>query len=236
MSLLLRVDVDKPYGRHTLFRKIVSKLNEDYITYLPKFIGYLSHLKIFLSFCNDRGVRCHLYHRICTVPDSETMQIIKREGHLIGLHLEDSRNIDCFKKELSLFTSLTGISNVKSFTKHGSGFYKLGKNHYPPYEPDKYKVWAKEIGIEFIFGNGIPSKVEDIIQVDGFYNNMFWMEPDYRSSTFNSIDKLIEIASDNDVVVLIHPSNFVADINTRNDFIKLIELANLNNIKWKLIS
>ena len=83
--------------------------------------------------------------------------------------------------------------NVKSFTKHGSGFYKLGKNHYPPYEPDKYKVWAKEIGIEFIFGNGIPSKVEDIIQVDGFYNNMFWMEPDYRSSTFNSIDKLIEI-------------------------------------------
>jgi hypothetical protein len=234
MSLILRVDVDKPYGRHNIIRKIASKLKEDFLTKLTIKWGYLSHLNQFLRFCNQKNVSGHFYFRLCTAPDRKILSLMKQGNHVIGLHLENSRNIGTVKQELEEFQKFFNEYSVNTFSKHGSGTYKLGKNHYPPYEPWKYKKWAEELGIRFHSGNGIAEKEEDLHSVDGYFENLFWLEPDYRNPNFCRIDDLIEVAKNHDVVILIHPSNFVADQNTRTDFEKLVQSSKNRGVEWKL--
>jgi hypothetical protein len=233
MAIILRVDVDKPYGNHTLVRKIASKIVEDFLPDLNLKFEYLSHLKEFIRHCNDKGIVGTFFHRICTLPDEDTMHLISIGGHEIGLHLENSRNKNTFYSELNQIKSKLNL-NIKSFSKHGSGVYKLGKYHYPIYEPELYKKWAIEFGIKYPSGNGIPLTPEDLYSHDGYYENIFWIEPSYRNSGFNNLIDLIQIAKKRDIVVLIHPCNFLSDKNTRKEFDKLIELAKLNNIDWVL--
>jgi hypothetical protein len=233
MAIILRVDVDKPYGNHTVLRKIASKMVEDFMPNFNLKIGYLSHLKEFIRYCNVKGVVGTFFHRICTLPDQDTLDLLQIGGHEIGLHLENSRNRDTFYNELNQIKSYTYL-NVKSFSKHGSGVYKLGKYHYPKYEPELYKKWAIELGIRYPSGNGIPLKPEDLFSRDGYYENIFWIEPSYRSSRFNNLGDIIKIAKKNDIVVLIHPCNFLSDVATRKEFQNLVELAAVNNINWAL--
>lgn len=68
MPLVLRVDVDKPYGRATIKEKVLSKVREDlWLPAIPS-IGYLSHLKIFLAFLSKEKIKAHIYFRKCTLP------------------------------------------------------------------------------------------------------------------------------------------------------------------------
>ncbi len=53
MPLVLRVDVDKPFGRATLLEKVRSKLCEDYWYPSIVSIGYLNHLKELLHFLSE---------------------------------------------------------------------------------------------------------------------------------------------------------------------------------------
>jgi hypothetical protein len=233
MAIILRVDVDKPYGNHTIIRKIASKMVEDFIPNFNLKLGYLSHLKEFIRYCNAKGVVGTFFHRICTLPDEDTLGLLSTGGHEIGLHLENSRNKDTFYSELDLMKTKLNL-NINTFSKHGSGVYKLGKYHYPKYEPEIYKKWANEYKIKYSSGNGIPSKPEDLYPHDGYYENIFWIEPSYRNPSFNNLVELIQIAKNRDIVVLIHPCNFLSDKNTRKEFDSLIQLANLNNIDWVL--
>ncbi len=233
MALILRVDVDKPYGHHTLIRKITSKIIEDYFPSYPLMIGYLSHLKQFIRYCNLKKVKGTFFHRLCTSPDDETLHLLKRGGHKIGLHLENSINIEAFLKEFnSLQNKVAGIK-IQGFSKHGSGIYKLGKYHDPKYEPEIYRSWEKKSGQKFYSGNEIPTCPEDLLAKDGFFSKIFWMEPRYRSPSFCKVEDLIATAISNDVVVLIHPCNYISDVITRNEFHKLVNLASEKKIEWK---
>lgn len=233
MAIILRVDVDKPYGNHTIIRKIASKVVEDFIPNFNIKHGYLSHLKEFIRYCNSKGVVGTFFHRICTLPDKETLGLLSDSGHVIGLHLENSRNKDTFIMELDLMKSKLNL-NINTFSKHGSGVYKLGKYHYPKYEPEIYKNWAYEYKINYPSGNGIPLKPEDLFSVDDYYEYVFWIESKYRNSNFNDLTELIQIAKFKDIVVLIHPCNFLSDENTRKEFDNLIRLAKFNNVDWVL--
>ncbi|HXC04930.1 MAG TPA: hypothetical protein VNZ86_09275, partial [Bacteroidia bacterium] len=174
MALILRVDVDKPYGHSNLIRKVASKVSEDYFK-IPLFSGisYLSHFIRFLEYCNANGVPGFMYHRMCTIPDQHVNELLKAGGHQLGFHAENTRTSATFAAELKRFRQQTSLP-VNSFTKHGSGTLKLGKHHYPPYEPGKYKVWAQQEGIGYYFGNGICTSAADLFAVNGFFENMFW--------------------------------------------------------------
>ncbi|MDL5048283.1 hypothetical protein QQ054_19945 [Oscillatoria amoena NRMC-F 0135] len=234
MSLILRVDVDKPYGRHTLLRKIFSKIKEDYFTEFPVKIGYLSHLKQFIEFCNKNKVQGHFYHRICTAPDIETLALQAEGKHIVGLHLENSRSKETLKAEVDKLQQKVNGITINSFSKHGSGTYKLGKHHYPAYEPQNYKRWADELELKYPSGNGTAEKAEDLYALDGYYENLFWIEPYYRSSKFNRLEDVVAAAKNSDVVVLIHPCNYLADKQTKDDFERLVEIAKKEGIEWRL--
>jgi hypothetical protein len=234
MALILRVDVDKPYGHSNLFYKLISKISEDFWFPTLSFI-YLFHLENFLQYCNANEVKGIFYHRMCTLPSKKIKKLILEGKHKIGFHAENTRNLDTFSGELNLFKAKLNDLECISFSKHGSGVYKLGRFHYPPYEEEKYLDWSKYLHIKFPFGNGIAEKNEDFDSVNDFFDKMFWIEPEYRSKKLNKIEDIIEIAKHKDVPVLIHPCNFYSHKMVRDEFVKLVELAKQNKIEWVLV-
>jgi hypothetical protein len=229
MPLILRVDVDKPYGRSNMINKIKSKLAEDY--WLPRAGNYLYHLKEFIEYCNSQSIQGYFYFRTCTAPNDIIKKLLSEGNHKIGFHAEDTRNFESFKSELTAFRMQCKLT-VDTFTKHGSGMLKLGKNHHPPYEPENYLKWSEPLKIKFPFGNGICKKAEDLMPQNGFYPNMFWIEREYRDKDFFELPQVIEYAKNNIIPVLIHPCNFAASEIVKNDFKSLAELSKKNNVKW----
>lgn len=235
MPLVLRVDVDKPYGNSNFFNAVRSKLSENY--WYPDLVlfnrNYLSQLARFIQHCNNEKISGHFYFRMCTIPNQHITQLMQEGGHKAGIHLENTRDFSTFKAEYDNVAKRCALE-LSSITKHGSGKLKLGKHHYPPYEPDKYRKWADEIGVDFRFGNELCTSSEDFIGNKNFYPKIFWIEPDYRNESFSSLEELIESAKNNLVPVLIHPSNYDSTKNVKEDFIKLIGLARKNDIDWVL--
>jgi hypothetical protein len=86
MSLILRVDVEKPYGNHTLIRKITSKIVENYYPTAPLIYGYLDHLKLLIKFLNQSKITATFFHRLCNLPTPDFVQNYKENGHQLGLH------------------------------------------------------------------------------------------------------------------------------------------------------
>lgn len=233
MALILRVDVDKPYGHSNIITRLMSKVAEDY--WFPKFHSiYLYHLENFLQYCNAENIAGFIYHRICTAPNDKITELLKSGNHKFGMHAENTRDNFTFKSELEQLKNISPSLKIDSFSKHGSGEIKLGKYHYPKYEPEKYFEWAKENQIEFYFGNGIAKNNEGLKPKDNFYPNMFWIERDYRDENFSSIEKIVEIAATQDVPVLIHPCNYETHKEVRDDFKLLVKIAKENNINWKV--
>ncbi len=231
MPFILRVDVDKPYGRNNFINKIKSKLAEDY--WFPYANNYLHHLKDFLQFCNIQGISGNIYFRNCTTPDEETKKLLVKGKHRAGFHAENTRSFDTFNHELNSIKIRSGLK-IDSFTKHGSGMLKLGKNHYPLYEPDKYLAWAEKTDLRFPFGNGICKKKEDLLPKNGFFPNMFWIERDYRDKNFFDLDMIVHHAINLTIPVLIHPCNYSASEIVKNDFKELTEIAKKKNVPWIL--
>lgn len=235
MALLLRVDVEKPYGNHSFIRKITSKIIENYYPLAPRMFGYLDHLKIFLEVLNASNVKATFYHRICNRPHQDLVKYYVDHGHELGLHLENSISYETVKNEIDCFEQLIMVE-IKTISKHGSGYQKLGKFHYPLYEPEKYKVWAKQLQVEFPCGNGIAKNIQELWEINGYFENVFWMENEYRDENFNSVDSLIEAAKERDVVILIHPESYLNSKRVREDFAHIVEKAKILGIEWNLLS
>lgn len=231
MALTLRVDVDKPFGNHTLFRKIASKFFED-TGIIPPRLGYLSHLEDFLYILEKQGVKAVFYFRICTLPTEVIIQRLQKFGHQIGWHVENTSNFKTFSDELRRFQELTGII-PHSFSKHGSGVRKLGRYHYPHYEEEKYLEWSKEVRVPFLFGNGMAQ--EELKNPNNFYPDVFWLERNYRSSELDSLEKVIILAKGQTVPILTHPENVIRDKNCLEDLEKLIALSKSHNVPWILL-
>ena len=151
-------------------------------------------------------------------------------GHKIGWHLEDSRDFTTFQKELKTFEVHTGLK-PHSFSKHGSGELKLGRYHYPPYEPEKYKDWSRRSAIPFYFGNSTFSLKSSISKSD-FFPDMFWIERNYRNPEFSSLDEVLKKSKDGWVVVLTHPESIIRNLDFKKDLLYLIEKAKIEKIEW----
>jgi len=224
MSLLIRIDVDRPYGRRPLLRHIASRISSDY--YLPKIdsLGYLTELVAILGMLNQRRVSSYIFFRRCTFPSNEVRMAIEAGGHKVGLHLEDSRSFSTFLAEKVKLEQHIG-QPIFSLSKHGSGQKKYGLRHHAPYEPEKYVSWAEQTGIQLILGNLEDPTVEPVVRSGPvvFYPAAFWLEPPWRNMEVFNIDWLIDRAKHKDVVVLLHPENIIHDAELLSEFLHLVE-------------
>jgi len=212
MALIIRIDVDRPYGRRPLPRHFLSRLSSD--LYFPKVsgFGFLAELRTMLDWLNQEGARAHVFFRRCTLPSKSTIDILDAGGHEIGLHLENSRSLETFLKEKQIVERHVARS-VLAVSKHGSGGAKYGFHHYSPYEPERYVEWARHASMRLFLGNLQDPSIEPTHAGDGLlvFPSAFWLEPPWRDTTKFTVDWLLDRAKCRDIVMLVHPENVLAD-------------------------
>jgi len=223
MALILRIDVDRPYGKQGLVRHVASRLASDF--YLPRMkqLGYLQDLATILNILNERGKSAYVFFRKCTYPTAQICELMHQGGHQFGLHLENSRSEDTFQEELRAMEKIVG-RRITSFSKHGSGRMRLGLHHHPPYEPERYQQWASNAGLKYFFGNLENPELEP--QRDGefmSYPSAFWLEPSWRNVDRFPIEWLVREAAKRDIVLLLHPDNVTASTAIMREFLLAID-------------
>ena len=222
MSLIIRIDVDRPYGRSPLWRHSLSRLSSDfYFPRVPAF-GYLDELRTMLTWLNQASARSYVFFRRCTLPDGPVMELLNRGQHEIGLHLEDSRTYETFQREITLLQRAVNRP-IRSFSKHGSGGAKFGYHHHAPYEAEKYVQWAERSSLQTFLGNLEDPELAPL-QAGGLtvYPSAFWLEPHWRDTAKYPVEWLLERAKSTHVVLLVHPENITSSPALTQDFQRLI--------------
>jgi hypothetical protein len=223
MALIIRIDVDRPYGRRPLLRHLLSRLSSD--LYFPKVagFGFLAELQTILDWLNQEGARSYVFFRRCTLPSKSILESLNTGGHEIGLHLENSRTFETFQAEKNIIERHVG-RKVYAFSKHGSGRVTYGLRHYAAYEPEKYVEWAQQASMRLFLGNGEDPSLEPAQAGNKLlvYPSAFWLEPPWRDTKKFTVEWLLENAKHRDFVLLIHPENVLADTQLVADFKKLI--------------
>jgi hypothetical protein len=164
-----------------------------------------------------------VFYRKCTLPSPAVVELMKQGNHVFGLHLENSRTFETFLGEFR-FLEQCLKTRVETFSKHGSGRYRYGWNHYAPYEPEKYFVWAKKAGMKIFFGNLEDATIEPVR--DGsvlHFPSAFWLEPEWRDTRRFPIDWLLSEARKRDVVMLLHPENIMSNRAIMSDFLAVVD-------------
>ncbi len=223
MALVIRIDVDRPYGRAPLVRHLLSRISSD--LYFPRVerFGYLSELRTMVEWMNEAGARSYIFFRRCTLPSDSILEALASGRHEIGLHLEDSRSLDTFLAEKALL-ELHLKTKVNSMSKHGSGGAKYGFHHYAPYEPERYIDWAQKASMRLFLGNLENPTLEPVHVSNGLltFPSAFWLEPYWRDTKKFTVPWLMEHSRHRDIVLLLHPENVLADEALVADFKKLI--------------
>jgi hypothetical protein len=223
MSLLLRLDIDRAYGKAPFHRHVMSRISSDYYMPTVKAFGYLKELKVMLEMLNARRARSYVFFRKCTLPSREIMALIKKGAHEIGLHLEDSRSFETFAAEKRRLERHIG-GKVTSFSKHGSRGIKYGYHHYAPYEPEKYVSWARQAEMRAFLGNLEDPSLPPVNQLPSLsvFPAAFWLEPAWRDTGKFTIDWLKSHALVQDTVLLIHPENVLENPELTRSLLDLV--------------
>src|ERR1039458_8205842 len=191
MALIVRIDVDRPYGKQGFIRHVASRIASDY--YLPqmKWLTYLDELKTILSILEANRKSAWVFFRKCTHPNEEVHALMKSGAHKYGLHLENSRSFATFHNELNSLENSLGFK-VQAFSKHGSGRMRYGRNHFAPYEPKKYEEWGKQVGLKLFLGNLEDPQLRPSND-DGLlvFPSAFWLESHWRNTQRFPIEWLL---------------------------------------------
>lgn len=223
MPLVLRIDVDRPYGRAPAWRHVASRIASD--LYLPRVgaMGYLRELREMLEALQVRGARAHVFFRGCTLPDAATLAALQAGGHVPGLHLENSRSEATFLDEQRRLERHAGL-RVRIVSKHGSGGARFGRTHHAPYEPERYLPWLARAGVQAFLGNledpRLPAQSRDGLT---YFPSAFWLEPAWRDGAAFDRRWLVERSRTHPVVLLMHPENTLGDPQLRADLHYLVE-------------
>ncbi|HUV68949.1 MAG TPA: hypothetical protein VMW15_04750 [Terracidiphilus sp.] len=223
MALIVRIDVDRPYGKHGVVRHIASRVASDYFLLRMAWLRYLDELKTILRILNANGRVAHVFFRKCTYPSPEVCELMEAGGHKFGLHLENSRDAETFHEEHGALERVLG-RRVVEFSKHGSGRLHLGRHHFAPYEPERYLPWARQAGMKLFFGNLEDPELKPVQDAELlYYPSAFWLEPYWRDTKRFPIEWLLSEARDRDVVMLLHPDNVTASPEIMREFLIAIE-------------
>src|SRR5262245_23828911 len=117
MALIIRIDVDRPYGKQPLFRHILSRCGSDFYFPSVNVLGYLRELGEMVNILSDRGLSAYVFFRRCTLPSDRILKLLEQGGHQIGLHLENSRSFDTFLSECQILERHIG-KKVYAMSKH----------------------------------------------------------------------------------------------------------------------
>lgn len=223
MALIIRIDVDRPYGKSPTARHLLSRLGSDF--YCPRIssFGYLAELQTMLGWLNDAHAQAYVFFRRCTLPSGPVTELLNAGRHQIGLHLENSRNFDTFCDEIKIMERHFG-QKMKAVSKHGSGGAKYGFHHYAPYEPEKYIDWARKTSMRLFLGNLEDPTLQPQQPGDGLivFPSAFWLEPHWRDTQKFTVDWLTQRARQQDIVLLVHPENVTTDPELVANFQSLI--------------
>lgn len=223
MSLILRIDVDRPYGKQGFVRHLASRLTADWDLPIVPGLNYLAELKSILQILNSYGRPAYVFFRQCSLPNEAVCRLMDAGGHCYGLHLEDSRSYETFAHERELLEAKLG-RRVNVFSKHGSGVHRYGHHHYPPYEPQRYLSWARQSAMRVLFGNQEdPTVLPKIEETLVYFPAAFWLEPAWRDTQRFSIEWLINEAQQRDVVMLLHPDNVMSSGVLRQQFLQVVQ-------------
>ncbi|MDR3609515.1 MAG: hypothetical protein P4L27_03020 [Ignavibacteriaceae bacterium] len=228
MSLILRIDVDSPYGKENVFNHICSRIASDYNITPLLFLPYLKYLDDFIIYLNSKSIQGNFFFRKCTLPTNIILDHLRQGNHIIGLHLENSISLDSFKEELKFLESNIN-SKIEVFSKHGSGKFKYGLHHFPSYEPTKYLDWGSKLGMKIFFGNLEDPTIDFSItnQRLMFYPAAFWLEHHWRDTKSFDINWLIRESKLRDLVLLIHVENIITNNLLYNELKYILENAEL---------
>lgn len=230
MALIVRIDVDRPYGKQGIVRHVASRISSDFFLPRMHWLGYLDELKTILRILNASGKSAYVFFRKCTYPTSEICQLMQAGGHQFGLHLENSRSAETFQEELRSLERRLG-QRITAFSKHGSGRLRLGRDHFFPYEPERYLPWARKAGMRFFFGNLENPELKPVQDGDlRSFPSAFWLEPYWRDAERFPIEWLLREAARRDVVMLLHPDNVTASPEVMREFLLAIE--KLDTVVW----
>lgn len=218
MALIVRIDVDRPYGQQGFVRHVASRVASDYVLPRLEWLRYLDELKTILGILNANGRSAYVFFRKCSYPSSSVHELMAAGNHVYGLHLENSRSEETFREELESLEHNLGFS-VPAFSKHGSGVHRYGLHHFAPYEPDRYLSWARRAGLRFFFGNLEDPRLQPV-QHDNllFYPSAFWLEPNWRDKQKFPLEWLLREAKDRDIVLLLHADNVTSDPEIMREF------------------
>ena len=109
MALIIRIDVDRPYGKQGLVRHVASRVSSDYFLPRMEWLRYLDELKTILRIMNANGRASHVFFRKCTYPNQEVCALMDEGGHQFGLHLENSRSYATFTEERESLEQFLGF-------------------------------------------------------------------------------------------------------------------------------
>lgn len=223
MPLIIRVDVDRPYGRSPIWRHVASRISSDFR--LPRIdsLGYLRELSELLHLFNHHDTPAYVFFRECTLPSRSVIELMQSGGHRLGLHLENSRTFDTFVAEKRRLELAAGTP-IRAVSKHGSGTKRYGRTHYAPYEPLRYEEWCSRSGVPVFMGNLEDPRVKSYEGSGGIsvFPAAFWLEQAWRNVNVFTIDWLISHAMTEDVVLLIHPENTLGSTALRRDLERLL--------------
>lgn len=223
MALIVRIDVDRPYGKQGVVRHIASRISSDYFLPRMEALRYLDELKMILRILNANGSSAHVFFRKCTYPTQAISELMEVGGHRFGLHLENSRSAETFREELGSLEGALG-RRVTEFSKHGSGRLHLGRHHYAPYEPERYIPWAAQAGMRLFFGNLENPELRPVQEGELLvYPSAFWLEPFWRDTKKFPIEWLLREAAERDVVMLMHPDNVTSSAEIMREFLMAVE-------------
>lgn len=223
MSLIVRIDVDRPFGKAPRLRHVLSGLGSRF--YFPRIeaFGFLRELAEILEMMNASKARAYVFFRRCTLPSQRIVELMDAGGHQIGLHLENSQSLETCSEEKTLLEAHVGRP-VTSMSKHGSGKEKYGRYHYAPYEPAKYIDWSSALGVKLFLGNLEDPRMPPEKAASGVvaFPAAFWLEPAWRDTKQFTIDWLVAESRARDIVLLLHPENVLASAALTADFQRLI--------------
>lgn len=218
MALIVRIDVDRPYGQQGVVRHIASRVASDYFLPRMEWLRYLEELKTILGILNANGRPAYVFFRKCSYPSEEVRALMAAGNHVYGLHLENSRSEETFREELESLEQNLGFA-VSAFSKHGSGRYRYGWHHFAPYQPERYLPWARRAGLRFFFGNREDPRLQPV--EDGgllVYPSAFWLEPQWRDKQKFPLDWLLREARQRHIVLLLHADNVTSDPEVMREF------------------
>src|ERR1700680_3151785 len=224
MAVIIRIDVDRPYGIHPFMRHVLSRGSSDlYFPRIPAF-GFLRELRDMLHWLNQAQARAYVFFRRCTLPSRGILDLIEQGNHEMGLHLEDSRSFNTFLAEKQIVERHIA-KELLALSKHGSGGAKYGFHHHAPYEPDHYIAWAQQTSMRLFLGNLEDPSLQPADRGVTVFPSAFWLERPWRDTEKFTVAWLLNEARNRDVVLLVHPENVLADSELSTQFKTIIQTA-----------